>query len=250
MRASLAAVTVLAGCAASVDPDRGAGEGHATSVHVVTTRVTGAAGRTTARAAFVRVPDERSSDDAARTLGLSPDLPGEGTCRAIDALPSTKSVAELVDAGEVWLVEGVGSERLVARAFPDVLGLSGVVYTSGGDGAARLDAGARVRWTGAHGVERSDVPLGGEPSPPGAVRAGDTVTFEPDDDGERTWLDVTDTRGARRCRVARGAGSFSLDARLDALVAVHRDRHRTEGAVTVRREVVEMLGRPAAPSGS
>lgn len=251
MRSSLVFVTVLAGCAAPVEPEARPAEPASTSVHVVTTRVIGATDRTTARAAFVRVLDARSIDSAARTLGLEPDLPDVGECRAADSARATPTSAELLDAGEVWLGDREHATRLVARAFPDVLGVSGVVYTTPGDTARVFDRDAWVRYGGAaQGGERVEVSLGLSAPTLGATRVADGVAFEPAAEGDRTWLDIADAQGSRRCTVAPDARWAEVIAAADAVVTVHRDRRRVDGAVTVRAEVVEVLTRPVAPSGS
>ncbi len=246
MRACLAAV-VLAGCSARATPYVHQEDAPSTSVLVVTSRVSGAAERTTAQAAFVRVLDGGSTADAARMLGFEPDLPREGECRAVEVARSASAVSRLVDVGEVWLEGGDGT-RLVARAFPDVLGVSGVMYTSGGE-VKRLGSEARLRWTGGDDVDGDDVALGIDAPTLDAHRVGGAVSFTPGEPGDRTWVDVTGSRGTSRCVVARGSGAFTVDE-LDGWVSVHRDRTRTDAAVTVRREVTEVLGPALAPSGS
>ncbi|MCC6646209.1 MAG: hypothetical protein IT374_11625 [Polyangiaceae bacterium] len=243
MRALPLAAMILAGCAAPVEADPRAADAPQTHVHIVTTRAVGSGEeRTRARAAFVRVADERAVNGVALTLGLEPALPPAGVCRDETTTRSSAAPTELLDAGEVWLGDATGAARLVARAFPDVLGVSGVVYTTAGDAPALVGERAWVRFGGGE-VEHAELPLGVAPPALHAERTPSGVRFDGGEAGDRTWVDVADGRGARRCTAEPGRTSIAFDAEPGALVDVHRDRRRVDGVVTVRAEIVQALGR-------
>lgn len=249
MRRILVAGFLLTGCATPVDGEPRGEQEATTTAYVVTTRTIGAADKTAARAAFVRVVDPRQVESVTTTLGLEPDLPAEGQCRSGEAVATAPMHAELVEAGEVWLGDERGETKMVARAFPDLLSVSGLVYTTADDQVG-LGDDPWVRIKGGKGVDARVVRLGMVSPTIDARRSDDVLTFADADSGDRTWVDIGDALGSRRCTLARTATSFVLDALADAVITVHRDRRRTDGSLTVRMETVETLGRPVASSGT
>lgn len=252
MRRLLVLGVFLTGCATPVEsePRVEADAATTTSAFVVTTQTVGRAERMAARAAFVRVVDAHALSAVTKTLGLEPDLPVEGRCGENDGPTEAPSHAELVDAGEVWIGDEAGETRLVARAFPDLLSVSGLVYTTPSDELGRAGEDTWVRIKGGSDVDARTVRLGLAMPELHARRVDDALTFDEPRPGDRTWVELSDAVGHRRCTLAAGATSFVVDAPADATITIHRDRRRTEGSLTVRAETVEIIGRAGAPSGS
>jgi hypothetical protein len=225
LTASAVLLALLSGCATPVEAGTTGGEETGSvhgylSVERTSPWVEQQGTREVASATFLRVQEGTDPGVVARLVGAIPELPPEGTCRALDAVEPTTvplrtlSPVELLRVGEVVVRSETTSTRLVTRAYPDVAHLlSGVVYTSSGRELPGASGAVSFEIGGAEGVPGFTVEV---PMPP---VIGSLTIDGVEVNNERDWLSLGD---AVELRWSAAEEDVSLPSSVGAVVGPDR----------------------------